>query len=109
MKKPVLLFASILGLSLLAPLSAQAGRGHVHCEHDREVRVVYDECGHPVRMVKVYEGRDRHGRPVYRWVREVRYVRPAPPPPPRHRHAHYDHCAPRPVRVHGGITIHIGR
>jgi len=59
MKKLSLALAAVLGLTILAPATAEAGG----CR----TRVTYD-CGYTVNWEYRFVGHDCHGCPVYRWV-----------------------------------------
>jgi hypothetical protein len=67
MKKLSLALATILGLGILSPATAEAGgcRSRVHV----------DRCGYTVYTEYRYVGRDCHGCPRYEWV----VVRRVPP------------------------------
>jgi hypothetical protein len=60
MKKIALAFAAVLGLTLLAPTSAEAGG----CR----TRVTYDECGTCLQWEYQCVGHNCYGEPVFRWV-----------------------------------------
>jgi uncharacterized membrane protein YgcG len=73
MKKLTALLATVLGLGLLTPTTAEAG-----CRS----RSYVDNCGYTVYSEYRCVGRDCHGCPIYRWV-VVRRV------PPCHGHGGY--------------------
>ncbi len=66
MKKFTLALAAFLGLTILAPTTAEAGHN---------TRVSVDHCGYTVYSEYRFAGRDCHGCPIYRWV----VVRRTPP------------------------------
>jgi len=74
MKKLTALLATVLGLGLLTPTTAEAGH--------RSSRCYVDNCGYTVYSEYRCVGRDCHGCPIYRWV-VVRRV------PPCHGHGGY--------------------
>ena len=59
MKKFSLALAALIGLTILAPTTAQAGHN---------TRVSVDHHGYTVYSEYRFVGRDCHGCPVYRWV-----------------------------------------
>ena len=59
MKKLTMLLASVLGLGLLTPTTAEAGH---------RTRCYTDDCGYTVYSEYRCVGYDCHGCPVYRWV-----------------------------------------
>jgi hypothetical protein len=60
MKKISLALAAVLGLSILAPATAEAGG----CR----TRVTYDDCGYTCYWEYRFVGHDCHGCPIYKWV-----------------------------------------
>jgi hypothetical protein len=66
MKKIIALLATVLGLGLLTPTTAEAGG---------RCRSYVDHCGYTVYSEYRCVGRDYHGCPIYRWV----VVRRTPP------------------------------
>ena len=70
MKKLSLALAAVLGLTVLTPVTAEAGG----CR----TRVTYDDCGYTLNWEYRFVGRDCHGCPVYQWVVVSRCA------PPRH-------------------------
>jgi hypothetical protein len=73
MKKLLLALAALLGFTVLAPTTAEAGG----CR----TRVTYDSCGYAVHSEYRFVGRDCHGCPIYRWVVVSRCA-------PRHHYGH---------------------
>ena len=76
MKKLSLLIAAVLGLGVLAPVSAEAGT---------RSRVTVESCGTRVFWELCFSGRDCHGAPIFKWV-VIRRV-----PPCRESVGHRDH------------------
>jgi hypothetical protein len=85
MKKILALLATVLGLGLLTPTTAEAGS---------RCRTYVDRYGYTVHSEYRCVGRDYHGCPIYRWV-VVRRV------PPCHGHGGYGH-------YHGGSRYYGG-
>ena len=71
MKKITMLVATVLGLGILAPATAQAGGCRTRCYVDR--------CGYTIYSEYRCVGYDCHHCPVFDWV-VVRRVAPCPPP-----------------------------
>ena len=66
MKLFSLLFAALVGVTVLTPATASAqscGQG---------TRVTYDRCGNAIFQVYTFVGRDCDGHPIYRWVVQSR-------------------------------------
>ncbi len=112
MKKLSLLIAAVLGLGVLAPVTAEAG-----CR----TRVTVEACGTRVYWELRFVGYNCDGCPLYRWVVTHRV------PPCRHEeeeysggynHGGYSHGGysgggrnyyPRRPRCGTGFSLHIGR
>lgn len=98
MKKSFILIAALVGLGILVPVSADAAPGRGPAKHGpvrgpkpppappKETRVTYDRHGHKIYWVKEFKGRDRKGRPIYRW--EVDEHRTRLEREREHRHDH---------------------
>jgi hypothetical protein len=76
MKKLSLALAAFLGLTILSPVTAEAGG----CR----TRVTYDSCGDMLNWEYRCVAHDCHGCPIYRWVVVSRCA-------PRHYHGGHGH------------------
>ena len=67
MKKILVMLAVMAGATALTPATATARDSHHHSDQSRRTAYHCRSCHTPVYQVRHYAGRDRYGRPYYRW------------------------------------------